>query len=702
MLARSGSVSSLIFLALPLIAAAQSEPAQTDAATFTLGEIIVTGQRTDELDIASEEVGAEAIRVFTRTTLDDAAALIPGVTSSSTGGSRNERLLFVRGFDRLQVPLSIDGIRVYLPADNRLDYGRFLTPDIAAIQVAKGYPSVLDGPGALGGAVNLVTRKPDQAFEAEARGLAQFDRRLDLAAHSVFTLVGTRQDRWYAQASYARNERDFFTLSDDFVPTANEDGGRRELSNTEDWRVNAKIGFTPNATDEYALSYTRQEGSKNAPIETTVPLPVNRFWSWPYWNVDSLYFLSTTALGDGATLRTRLYRNTFDNLLRAFDDRGQTRQSLPRAFNSFYEDAAYGGMLRLDYDTSEANTVRSALHYRRDAHVEFQQLFPSGATEPRQTSIEDIWSLAVENETALTPDLDMRVGTSYDWRDLKSAEDFGGVPETSSATFIRYPIRDGDAWNAQGRLDWRPQPGLGLHASISSRTRFPTLFERFSSRFGGATSAPGLREERATQTEFGASWVRGGVRFEVAGFYAHLSDAIFAFPTLFYPCTGSIDPRVTPIPDCTPQAATQSRNLGEGDYHGADLSGSARIGPSLSIGGNYAWIERDLRDPANPEFRPVGVPTHKAFLYAEWSPAQRLSVVPALELASDRWLVNTIGTRYFRGGSYALASLRVEYELSERFSIAAGGRNLLDANYELADGFPEEGRNLFLDLRARY
>ena len=32
--------------------------------------------------------------------------------------------------------------------------------DIAAIQIQKGYASVLDGPGAMGGAINLVTMKP--------------------------------------------------------------------------------------------------------------------------------------------------------------------------------------------------------------------------------------------------------------------------------------------------------------------------------------------------------------------------------------------------------------------------------------------------------------------------------------------------------------------------------------------------------------
>src|SRR5688500_10153758 len=31
-----------------------------------------------------------------------------------------------------------------------------------------------------------------------------------------------------------------------------EDGGRRNGSDTQDWRVNLKAGYTPNATDEYS------------------------------------------------------------------------------------------------------------------------------------------------------------------------------------------------------------------------------------------------------------------------------------------------------------------------------------------------------------------------------------------------------------------------------------------------------------------
>ncbi|MEZ5688108.1 MAG: TonB-dependent receptor plug domain-containing protein [Caenibius sp.] len=268
---RSISVlAAVVWLATSSGAWAQNDAGpDEEAGTFTLGQIVVTAPRGASVAIGSETLSAPAIEAFNRNALDDAVNLIPGVVAANSGGSRNERLIFVRGFDRFQVPLSIDGIRIYLPADNRLDYGRFLTPDIAEVQVAKGYASVLDGPGGMGGAVNLVTRKPTRSLEAEMRGVLDLDRDADYAGYTVSGVLGTRQDQWYAQASFARSYRDHWDLAGGFTPALNEDGGAREFSRTEDWRVNLKAGFTPNATDEYAISYTRQEGAKQAPLHVS-------------------------------------------------------------------------------------------------------------------------------------------------------------------------------------------------------------------------------------------------------------------------------------------------------------------------------------------------------------------------------------------------------------------------------------------------
>ena len=697
------AASALATLAIPAgaqtVAGTAPVPAGDDKA-FGLGQIIVTAPTAPKPSggpaIGGSTLSAEAIYAFNRNSLDEAAQLLPGVSASNSGGSRNERLIFVRGFDRFQVPLSIDGIRVYLPADNRLDYGRFLTPDVAELQVAKGYASVLDGPGAMGGAVNLVTRKPTQAIEAEARGTLSLDRGVDYAGYNVFGLLGTRHESWYAQGSYTRSHSGHWDLAGGYAPIAGsaENGGERDFSRTRDWRVNGKLGATPNATDEYSISYTRQEGAKNAPLHVTDTLASQRFWTWPYWNIDSLYFLSTTALGERATLKTRAYRNSFSNLLRAFDNRSQTTQTLGRAFNSYYRDRAWGGSAELAVDLTPGDRLTIAAHYRRDRHVEYQQSFPAGTTEPEQVNLEDTWSVAAENRLTLSPTLALTTGASVDWRDLKRAEEYGTPPQGGAARIFSYPIRNSKALNGQGRLDWTPDADTRAHASISSRARFPTIFERFSSRFGGAVSSPDLKSERAVNYEIGGSRRFGAITAEGSAFYSRLSDVIVAFPFIFVTCT--------PAGVCTNNAVTQSRNLGKGDYYGGELSLTADLGPAFKLGGNYTWTHRDLNDPTNAAFQPAGVPTHKAFVWADWAPVPRVHIVPNIDIASDRWTVNTAGTRYYRTGSYVQANLRVDVTLVDGVEIGIGGRNLFDDDYQLTDGFPEPGRSLFASIRARY
>jgi iron complex outermembrane receptor protein len=202
----------------------------------------------------------------------------------------------------------------------------------------------------------------------------------------------------------------------------------------------------PNATDEYSINYTRQEGDKNAQLPVTSLASSQRYWTWPYWNIDSLYFLSTTALGDKATFKTRAYLNSFDNLLSSWDGITQTTQTRGYAFNSYYADKAWGGSGELDVALTPAEKLSLALFYRRDRHIEWQQGFPSGATEPQQVTSEDTWSLALENHLSITPAVELTLGGSYDWRNLIKAQDY------ANGALINYPLRNDGALNGQAQL----------------------------------------------------------------------------------------------------------------------------------------------------------------------------------------------------------------------------------------------------------
>lgn len=36
-----------------------------------------------------------------------------------------------------------------------------------------------------------------------------------------------------------------------------------------------------------------------------------RYWRWPYWDKESLYFLSSTQIGESNTIKTRVYEDKY-------------------------------------------------------------------------------------------------------------------------------------------------------------------------------------------------------------------------------------------------------------------------------------------------------------------------------------------------------------------------------------------------------
>jgi iron complex outermembrane receptor protein len=646
---------------------------------FDMGKIVVVGsQDGTQPGVGGVVLTADQMWNFDRTTLDQAVNIAPGVVSNfDANGRRNESDIFVRGFGRWQVPLMLDGVRIYLPADNRLDFARFLTADIAEVQIQKGYASVLDGPGAMGGAINLVTRRPTKALEAE--GSLWTGGRGDTEGWNGYVMLGTRQPKYYVQGSANYADRDFWSLSGNYDPTTNslQPSGRRLSSDSSDSRYNVKAGFTPNQTDEYTLNYIKQLGEKGAPLNiyNNPPVPPNSYWRWPYWDVQNTSFLSRTQLSPSTYLKTKLYYNTFENGLDAYDDGTYTTQSSPGRFFSPYDDHAYGVSVELGTVPRRTNALKFAGHFRTDVHTEQNLNRPThptlSTTDPLQERSQDTWSVAIEDTFHATPNVDLVGGVSYDSYRVTKAESY-----TAASGLFEYPRGGSDSFNWQTAAIWHYTSTAEFHASVSDRSRFPVLFELYSTRFGTATPNPDLGPERATNLEVG--WkgrVADNVRIEGALFYSDVRDLI----------------QTVLLPDNT----TQTQNVGDGDFYGAEFGIDAQISPQLSAGVNYTAISRTIHDALLPNLRPTGVPTNKAFLYAAWRPINRLTITPSLDIAGDR-----CAFPYVRTGSYTLINLAAQYAVARNFDVVLGFKNLSDENYELAWGLPQAGRTFYVKTQV--
>jgi iron complex outermembrane recepter protein len=663
---------------------------QSPASTFNLGQIetvTVTAEQTAAPAMSASTLDNETLYNFHELSLDRAVNLMPGVASSNSGGPRNEQLIFVRGFDRFEVPISIDGIRVYLPADNRLDFGRFLTADLSQVQVAKGYVSVLNGPGAMGGAINLVTRKPTEAFEIDVRSGLVLGNSGSLDRSDASLSVGTRQEDFYLMASTAWSEQSRVELSDDYQATATQPAGFRLNSRSRDWSLHLKAGYTPSATDEYSISYLKQTAGKDAPFAVSDPVSRQRDWTWPYWDISSLYFLSSTALGDSSLVKAKLYYNTFTNGLFSFDDASFTTQSLPKSFRSYYDDYAYGGSLEFDTDPFPSDTLKGSFFYRQDSHDEWQTIYSVPFTEPHQYTVEDTYSLAAENSWHPTGEINLVAGMSYDWRHLFKAQDFIDPSSAASAgTFVNYPLKDGSALNGQAALIYNPDRNSSYYVNVSDRTRFPTIFERFSTRFNSAASNPGLKAERAANFEIGTHQNFQGVQLDGSIFYSEVSNAIESVI----------------LPPPAPTGTTQSQNVGHGTYYGFEAAVADRLSDDLAFGANYTFQLRHIHTPSDvAPLQLTGDPGHKAFVYLSWMALKDFTVTPDIRLASNRWTSNTAGTLYFKTGAFALMRISFNYRFTDNFDLNAGIKNLFDENYQLEAGFPEAGRSFFAEIRFR-
>lgn len=386
---------------------------------FYLGRVDVavsakaTPTATTEVTPAGASVlDAQDMQTNGRTTLAGALALAPGVTFTRIG-QRNESAVYVRGFDMRQVPLFVDGIPIYTPYDGYVDLERFTTFDVAELRVSKGFASVLYGPNALGGAINIVSRRPSGRLE----GLAGASYGSG-ASRAAYLNAGSRAVACYLQGGASYVDGDTFPLADGFTSTKNQPAGDRLNAYKRDSKVNVKLGWTPNGTDEYAVSYVGQRGKKgNPPYAGSDPLVKVRYWQWPYWDKDSVYFVSNTRLGGSNYLRGRAFYDTYDNAAYSFDDATYTTQAKSSSFRSLYHDYTVGASVEWGA-TLRRHSVRAAGHFKRDLHQDHNE------AEPTKEFVGRTLSVGVEDTVALGGKLSLVGGISGDWQATTRAQDF--------------------------------------------------------------------------------------------------------------------------------------------------------------------------------------------------------------------------------------------------------------------------------------
>lgn len=158
-----------VHLALPALLLPVAVQAQNNDQALKLQEMVITSGRSAE-PLAQATAAAT---VFTRADIDrlqprsitDLLTRVPGVQLVQNGGRGSNTSLFIRGSSNTQSLILVDGQRVGSASDGGASLQFLSLEQIERIEVVRGSRSALYGSDAIGGVVQIFTRRGDSGLQ---------------------------------------------------------------------------------------------------------------------------------------------------------------------------------------------------------------------------------------------------------------------------------------------------------------------------------------------------------------------------------------------------------------------------------------------------------------------------------------------------------------------------------------------------------
>jgi vitamin B12 transporter len=643
-------------IALCLATPALAQQAQPATAQQALPETVVTATRipteASRLPAATTVITRQDIEERGWRTLAEALSSVPGMRLVQTGGIGQQASAFLRGSNSRHVLVMLDGVPVNDPSEpnGAFNFGNEMLGDIERIEVVRGPGSSLYGSGAIGGVINMITRRapmntPGRAFGDLAAGTQRTVR-------GVLGLEATMPTYDYLIVGQSMSSRGH----DATAPRIRSNTGEREGFVGQ--AGTARLGWAPaeGARIEGILRWREnQAGLDNVPNED--PNNENRdrrLYGQVRGEAELLGGAWTTGLRAAVTEDRR--RNV----------------NLPDSLNPTRTDDLFRGTRQV-FDWG--NRVRLGdLGGVEDFGLAF------GATHERETS---------DSQAGAAP-----FRTVTDATARSTAFHAGVQGRVLGRLDLSAGLRQDMAEDYEGFTSWRlggvlavPEAQSRVRLSAGTAFKAPSLYQRYGRIGTFFRGNPDLSPERSfaweagTETDIPLFGRSDGATFGMTYFDTRFRDLInfnAAFSTL--------------------------ENVERARAKGAELSLVLRPLPWLDA--SAAWTITETRDDVTGRPLPRR-PRNVVTLAARVAPTDRIVVAPELLLTGPS-PEGAFAAYDNNGRSYstitynkpgAVMNLTASYRVSDGITAYAEGRNLTGSRFEPANGFVVPGRSLLVGTR---
>ena len=494
--------------------AAQSKPYQFE-------QVTVLGQ-AQETEVFKNPA---SVTVIDRETLDKSAGQsvasylrnVPGVQIIEDGVER----ISIRGENSRRVAIFIDGQKL----TDHTEYGQPLLIDPASIErieVLRGSSSVVSGGRAIGGVVNIVTKKgADKPLEISTQA-GYFSA---TKGYRASTALSGSQAGFDYRLGVSRSE-----LNDRSTPK-----GRLKPSSTDDSNISAHLGYQAGPHylaakvqryDVAAEVFWKKDG-------VLMDLPKREL------NKIGLFYQGDQLTDTLDKLKIDVYRQTVDrdfyNNVTELSPRlvGKTvsvdilsdDEQITHGLNMQAELSLIAGqntVIGMEYEQDRLKTKESTLTRITPLPA---LLIPPGSSYDDANI--DTTSFFVQHSVPLAEDLTASFGARHYFVKAKQDKSF-----KNSAALARKDNSDSHTVGAMS-LVWQANDALVLRTNLSQGYVYPTLSQMFlSTRGDGVTKVgnPDLKPEKSNTFELGARYDTDQLLLDATVFYSRSKDYIDTLP----------------------------------------------------------------------------------------------------------------------------------------------------------------------------
>ena len=647
---------------------AQTAAAQT---VVTLPDTVVTATRTPrpvtEIAAGVTVIDRNAIEASGATTLGDILTTVPGLRVSASGGPGGQTSVFMRGTNSSHVLVLRDGMPINDASDPSaaFNFGVSTLSDIERIEVVRGPMAAVYGSGAIGGVINLISR----------RGTTDKPRlEIDLSGGYPETVVGSALASGvvgafdYAVVAESQSRRGFDTTPQRMsrVYTGTPQGFRDRI-------FTANLGLTP--IDGTRLSLFLR-GSQTF-------FGFNTLGSPTFDTANSSGTVSSLLGRIGGT--SRLFGGTYETSL--FLGRAQD--------NRRYFEALDRRDPNLTAQDNRFHAYRTDLQWNNTVHL--NDLMPS--TYLTATDLTFGYQHTVDT-------INVKVNDSFGGFAFRQAASASSTADAAHAglttTLWKHLTVTGQVrqdWiGVNAPTTWRLGAALEvspLHTSFKAAYgtsfRAPSLFQRFGVDSFGTVGNPNLRPESAEGWEVG---------FTTKLALFEREDALSFGATLFNQqvrdlIVGVFRPVATPV------------NVNSARIQGVEVEIALRPVAWLTLHGAYTFTDATATgQSAATGSALLRRPRHAASADMTVTPIEGLRVTTQLIYTgpSHDFLYGNTGNGIgFGVGQQGLvANLTAAYDVTPKVQIHLEGTNIFNSRFEPVNGFQMPGTTVLAGVRLRW